>query len=264
MEKIKILGISGSPRRGGNTELAVKEALDSARELPDVETEFYSFAGKKINFCTGCWRCSGEKATVEDPCPRWGPKDAIVQLVKKMLDFDGFIVGSPIYIGTVTAQLKAFFDIAVMITECGKLGPVALRNKVVGAIVTSWDRNAGHDVVIMDIWRWAILHDMLVVGTGPERWENNNYWGACLLQHWTIDHPDGGRGIWWEKACSREELTAVKYDKMGLLNARRIGKRVTEMARVIKSGFEALPREATCWPRGKAGGLFIPGGQEAK
>ena len=49
---------------------------------------------------------------------------------------------------------------------------------------------------------------------------------------------------------------------MGLLNARRIGKRVTEMARVIKAGFETLPKEATHWPRGKAGGLFIPGGQQ--
>lgn len=262
MEKIKILGISGSPRHG-NTDFAVKEALASAKELPDVETEFYSFAGKTMNPCVGCWLCTSEKATEEKPCVRWGD-DEVTKLVKKMLDFDGFIVGSPIYIGTVSAQLKAFIDRAIMITECGKLGPVALRNKVVGVVVTSWDRNGGHDMVIMDIWRWAILHDMLVVGVGPERWDCNNYWGACLLQHWTIDHPDGGRGIWWEKACSREELTAVKYDKMGLLNARRIGKRVTEMARVIKAGFEALPKEATYWPHGKAGGLFIPGGQEAK
>ena len=146
-----------------------------------------------------------------------------------------------------------------MITECGKLGPVALRNKVVGAVVTSWDRNWRHDFAIVDIWRWAVLHDMLVVGVGPEREECNNYWGACLLQHWTADHPDGGRGIWWEETNSPEELTAVKFDKMGLRKAHRIGKRVAEMAKVVNAGFAALPEGATHWLQGRAGRSTVPG-----
>ena len=255
MGKTRILGISGSPRHG-NTELAVKEALKSAAELPDVETEFYSFVGKKMNPCVGCWRCSGDKATEEKPCPHWGNDDA-VELARMMRDFDGYIVGSPVYIGTVSAQLKAFFDRSIMITECGKLGPVALRNRPVGTVITSWDRNGGHDMAIVDIWRWAILADMLVVGVGPEREKCTNYWGACLIQHWTADHPDGGEGIWWDEVNKTDELNAIQYDQMGLLNTRRIAKRVTEMAKVVKAGFEALPEGATQWPYGKAGGLFI-------
>ncbi len=261
MTKVRILGISGSPR-AGNTDYAVKEALAGAAELPDVETEFYGFSDKTMNPCTGCWQCSGPDATEQSPCPQWGEDDA-VDLAKKMEAFDGFVVGTPIYIGTVTAQLKAFIDRAVQITEGGRLGPTSLRNKACGAVVTSWDRNGGHDIAIVDIWRWAILHDMVVVGCGPDKSAGgvsmNNYWGACVIQHFTPDHPDGGHGIWWDEANGPDELTAVKFDKMGLVNCRRLGKRVTEMAKVIKAGFEVLPDGATAWPAGKAGGLVVPG-----
>lgn len=245
MQKVKILGISGSPRHG-NTEVMVKEALDSARELPDVETEYYSLAGKNINFCDGCYKCT--VATPENPCPPY-PDDVVV-LVKKMLESDGLIVGTPVYIGTVSAQLKAFFDRAVMMTELGAFRPIGARNKPVGAVVTSWDRIGGHCMAIVDIWRWAILQDMIVVGIGPERTKSVNYWGACATQAFHGDKPE----VWWDFVNSPEELTAVKYDKLGMQACRRIGKRVTEMTKLIKAGFEALPREQTYWPSGPAGG----------
>jgi len=50
--KVKILGISGSPRKGHNTEIMVKEALKGAESVGNVETELYSFAGKKSNLAT--------------------------------------------------------------------------------------------------------------------------------------------------------------------------------------------------------------------
>jgi multimeric flavodoxin WrbA len=249
MEKIRILGISGSPRRG-NTEIMVKEALDSARELPNMETDYYSLADKTISPCDGCFKCTSKEATVDNPCPSH-PDDDAVDLVKKMLEFDGFIVGCPVYIGSVTAQLKAFIDRSIMMTELGKLGPVGMRNKVCGAAVCSWDRNGGHEMVIMEIWRWAILADMLIVGIGPERVDAVNYWGACAIQAYHPDRPE----IFWDETNSPEELTAVKHDELGMQACRRIGKRVAEMAKVIKTGFGALPEGETCWPQGPAGGF---------
>ena len=252
--KVKILGISGSPRHG-NTEILVKEALASAKELSDVETDYYALAGKNINACTACARCSGAEATPENPCPRY-PDDVVV-LVKKMIESDGLIVGTPVYVGGVTAQLKAVFDRSINMTEFGPLGPVGARNKVVGAVVSAWDREGGHCMTILDIWKWAILQDMVIVGTGPERIDSVSYWGGCAIQAYHGDKPEP----FWDAVCTPEELTAVKYDKLGLQSCRRIGKRVAEMTKVVKAGFGTLPREQTYWPYGPAGGFLGPDGK---
>ncbi|MBI2831908.1 MAG: flavodoxin family protein [Chloroflexi bacterium] len=251
---VRILGISGSPRHG-NTEIALKEALAGAAEVKDVETELYSIVGKTLNPCTGCFKCGTEEATPEIPCPQWGDDD-ITKLVRRMRDdFDGFVIGNPVYIGTISAQIKMIFDRAIMMTEGGRLGPVTLRNKVCGVVISSWDRNGGHDLAAIDTWRWAILHDMIVVGVGPERIDCNNYWAGCVVQAYTPNHPDGGKGIWWAKANSLEERTAVKFDTLGLAQCRNTGRRVAELAKVIKAGFDSLSREDTYWPRGGCGGF---------
>src|SRR5512136_2160029 len=66
MIPVRIFGIACSPRHG-NTEILVNEALKAAKEMPGVETEFYSIVGKEISPCNSCYRCMNAKK--EDPCP---------------------------------------------------------------------------------------------------------------------------------------------------------------------------------------------------
>ncbi|MBI4186193.1 MAG: flavodoxin family protein [Chloroflexi bacterium] len=251
----KILGICGSPRHG-NTEIAVKEALAGAKEVKGCVTEFYTLAGKKLNPCLGDFRCGTDPArSPENPCPTWGIDDDIVKLVKHMEEFDGFVIGTPVYIGTITAQLKMLIDRAIMMTEGGELGPVNLRNKVMGVVVSAWDRNGGHDFAIADIWRWGILHDMPVIGVGPVRIDCNNYWAGCVISAYSATHPDGGKGLWFGEPNSEAERTGAKFDKQGLAQCRNVGRRVAELSKVIQAGFKALPEGETYWPLGKAGGF---------
>jgi multimeric flavodoxin WrbA len=51
MEKVRILGIVGSPRKDGNTAKLVEKALEATRAFPWVETDMFAVAGKKINHC---------------------------------------------------------------------------------------------------------------------------------------------------------------------------------------------------------------------
>jgi multimeric flavodoxin WrbA len=57
MEKVRILGIVGSPRKDGNTAKLVEEALEAIRAFPRVETDMFAVAGKKINHCVACYKC---------------------------------------------------------------------------------------------------------------------------------------------------------------------------------------------------------------
>ncbi|MGL5380589.1 flavodoxin family protein [Clostridium sp.] len=98
---MKVLGIVGSYRKDGNTDILVKKALEGvASEGIDVE---YIFLGdKKIYDCIGCEGC---KHTYECVI-----KDDMYQIYKKLIDSDAIILGSPTYFYNITGIIKNFID----------------------------------------------------------------------------------------------------------------------------------------------------------
>lgn len=223
--EVKILGISGSPRHG-NTDILVKEALKWAESLGDVETEFLAICDYKIKSgCVSCYRCKG--ASFEELCRIKGVKDDVNTILKKMIQADGWIIGNPVYFGSITAQLKCIFDRTMPVEYAG----FRFRNKVVGVVTVAVDRQGGHEGTIMDIHRFCMIHDMLVVGSGPERPEHGIgcYWGAAGL-----------RGFPYPVSSSKPEaLTAVSQDTIGLETCKYLGLRVAEMTQVVKAGFSS-------------------------
>lgn len=98
---MKILGIICSPRKGGNTEILVKEALAAAREL-QAETEIFSVLDKHIAPCDGCEACRKTRAC--------HIKDDMQELYQKLEQADALVFGTPVYYGSVSAQAKAIMD----------------------------------------------------------------------------------------------------------------------------------------------------------
>ena len=98
---MKILGIVCSPRKDGNTEIMVNEALKTAREA-GAETDIFLVAGKTIGGCQACGSChkTGECKIDDD----------MQELYGKMEWADGIIFGSPVYFHNYTAQAKAIID----------------------------------------------------------------------------------------------------------------------------------------------------------
>ena len=98
------LAISGSPRKGGNTELLLKEVLT---ELKDAgwETELEKVGGTAIRGCIACEECfenKDNKCSIE--------KDKFNDIFSKMLKADALILGSPTYFAAVSADLKALLE----------------------------------------------------------------------------------------------------------------------------------------------------------
>lgn len=234
MRAIKIVGIAGSPRRG-NTELLVKEALKAAEGIGDVETEFITLVGKNIQPCKADYRCTTE-GTFDLPCPTMS-KDDVNDILKKLLDADGIIVGSPVYWGGVTAQLKALFDRSMAVESLNK----ALRNKVGGAIAVAFDRNGGQETTILSIHWWMLIHDMIVVGAGPEIPETGmgGLLGGAAVQGFPYPKP----------STTKEARSAAMEDKIGLNSVRSVGKRVAEMAKIVVAGLMEVPDGKLAWPK---------------
>ena len=121
---MKILGLSFSPRKQGNTEILLAEALDGAKQ-EGAEVELYSIVGKDIKPCDGCRACAetGECHI----------KDDMQEIYGKLLEADGIIFGSPVYFYDVTAQAKAVIDRTIALGTPEK----SLANKVGGVITVA-------------------------------------------------------------------------------------------------------------------------------
>lgn len=98
----KVLLISSSPRRGGNSDLLCDQFAKGARDAGnDVEKIF--LADKTIAYCTGCGACeNGEK-----PCVQ---KDDEEEILQKMIAADVIVLATPVYFYTMSAQLKTMID----------------------------------------------------------------------------------------------------------------------------------------------------------
>ena len=99
---MKVLGISGSMRKDGNTATLVKVILNRCHKA-GIDTEFISLAGKKISPCIGCDKCREKKWCIIE-------KDDWDALAHKVLDCDVLIIGSPTYYFDVNGQTKNFID----------------------------------------------------------------------------------------------------------------------------------------------------------
>ncbi|AKB55524.1 iron-sulfur protein [Methanosarcina sp. A14] len=148
---MKILGISGSPRKGKNCEKMILTALEIAKER-GFETDTVFISNMEIAPCKVCGACvENDSCVIEDD---------MEEVYEKMRSADGIIVASPVYMGNYPAQLKALFDRSVLLRR----NNLALKNKVGAALSVGGSRNGGQEKTIQSIHDWMHIHGMIVVG----------------------------------------------------------------------------------------------------
>ena len=122
---MKVIGITGSPRKGGNTEILTAHTLKAIKE-EGLETELISLAGLDIKPCNACCACAKEER-----CPI---QDDLFPIYLKMKASDGIILASPVYYGSATALLKALMERTGEISHTGR---EAFKGKVGGSLAVA-------------------------------------------------------------------------------------------------------------------------------
>ena len=97
-----ILILSGSPRKGGNSDLLCDEFMRGAREAGH-RVKKIRVAEKKIGYCSGCYHCEKSGGV----CAK---KDDMADILQKIIDADVLVLASPVYFYSIDAQLKALID----------------------------------------------------------------------------------------------------------------------------------------------------------
>jgi len=100
---MKALAISGSPRKGGNTDHALKYILRRMKENAKAETEFLSIVDHKIEHCRGCRHCMTQLECIIKG-------DDLEALVEKMHGADFILLGAPIYWWGPPGVFKDYID----------------------------------------------------------------------------------------------------------------------------------------------------------
>ncbi|OYT53766.1 MAG: flavodoxin [Candidatus Altiarchaeales archaeon ex4484_2] len=159
---MRIVGISGSPRRGGNTDTLVRRALKLC-EKEGAEVEFIPLSGKKIEYCEGCFICKRNDCIKEDDAG---------EIFDSMEKSDALIIGSPTYFSSVSGRLKSLFDRSLPL----RIRDYRLRDKIGGAIAVGGSRNGGQEFAVRDIHNWMLLHEMVVVADR----ETAHFGGICV------------------------------------------------------------------------------------
>ncbi len=98
----KVLILSGSPRKGGNSDLLCDEFLKGAVKAGN-EVEKLFVSEKKIPPCIECYYCSEHGG-------RCAFNDDMGEILQKMIDCDVLVLSSPVYFYSICAQLKTVID----------------------------------------------------------------------------------------------------------------------------------------------------------
>ena len=97
----KVLIISSSPRKGGNSDSLCREFERGALEAGH-QVEYVRLAEKNIGYCTGCYACHKMGKCFQD--------DDMNELQQSLLNADVLVLATPVYFYSMSAQLKTFVD----------------------------------------------------------------------------------------------------------------------------------------------------------
>ena len=123
-----ILGIVGSTRKGGNTEVLVREVLDAA-EQAGAETDLVFLSDFQLSPCNACHVCdriSPPICTIQDD---------VEKITALMASADGIVIGSPVYYDGVCAEVKTFMDRVGYLDRCR--GRISFKNRIGGAVAVA-------------------------------------------------------------------------------------------------------------------------------
>jgi multimeric flavodoxin WrbA len=215
--RIKVVGVSGSPIKGGNTEFLLEHAL-GAIDNEETETEVVGLAGKDIKGCIHCNWCV-RKQSERKLCAF---TDAMDDIYPRLLAADAILLATPVYFGRLSGLMADFID-RCRVAVHGKVYRHAFKNKIGAGLAVSYVRNGGIESTLISLHSAFLVLSMIPVGPGTLSFGN-----GALSSY---------RG---EGACEKDDRQAVRQDSYGLRWAVKAAQRAVEVARLLKAGTESL------------------------
>lgn len=169
----KILLINGSPHQKGNTCTALNELSRTMNEL-GIETEILWLGTAPMQDCIGCFKCKEIKKCVFN--------DLVNETADRLDEFDGFVLGSPVYYAGPTGRLTSFMDRLFFSCDKSKLW-----GKLGASVVVC--RRGGASASFDRLNKYFGINNMHIVGS--------QYWNSVhgLLADEAVKDEEGMQGM---------------------------------------------------------------------
>ncbi|ABK98353.1 flavodoxin family protein [Pelobacter propionicus] len=156
---MKVVAINGSPKKEGNTAHAIG-MVAAELESEGIETEVIHVGNQTIRGCVACGQCARNK---NEQCVLTG--DDVNEIIQKMKQADGIILGSPVYYSAIAGTMKSFLDRVFYVS--GANGGL-FRHKVGASVVAV--RRSGGLPAFDQLNNYLFYSEMLLPGS--------NYWNV--------------------------------------------------------------------------------------
>ena len=151
---MKVIAINGSPRKDGNTSILI-QAVFKELESQGIDTEEINIATQSIHGCVACMKCAENQ---DKHCII--KSDSLNDIIDKMIDADGIILGSPVYCADLSGQMKLFLD---RVSFVSAVNENMLKRKVGAPIVAA--RRAGALNALHSLNSFFTILEMVIVGS---------------------------------------------------------------------------------------------------
>lgn len=101
----KVIAVNAGPRKGWNTDTLISEATKGAESRGASVEKFDLFRLEKYTGCISCFGCKKEKNKGHCIC-----RDGLTPVLDAIREADGLIIGSPNYLGELTASFRALYE----------------------------------------------------------------------------------------------------------------------------------------------------------
>lgn len=103
---MKVIAVNGSPRTNRNTATLLQEALQGA-EARGADTKLVHLYNLDYKGCASCLSCKRKGSRLDGLCAM---KDDLKEVLQEILESDVLLLGSPIYFGNVTGEMRSFLE----------------------------------------------------------------------------------------------------------------------------------------------------------
>jgi len=212
--EIKVLGVSGSPVKGGNTDVFLSKMMDTVASKPGVSLETVSLAEIKVQDCCHCNFCT-RKQTEEKYC---SIEDAAQPLFKKVESSDILVLASPVYFQRTSGIMASFID-RLRLFMFGSLTRGRVKNKIGVSAAVAWARHGG-----LESTHWSHILAFLALEMIPV----SSHDSISMIGASALASPDGSAGF------DPSIRIGIENDEIGLQTAGPIMERALELASIMK------------------------------
>ncbi len=148
---MKVIAINGSPHKEGNTFHALN-MIGAELKADGIGFDILHIGHKLIHGCIACGKCAmnkNEKCNIDT--------DEVNQWIQQIKEYDGIILGSPVYYSGVAGSMKSFLDRLFFV--CGSNGGL-LRHKVAAAVVAV--RRSGGSATLDCLYHYLTYSEMIL------------------------------------------------------------------------------------------------------